>query len=310
MPATYRLQDSVDDWMTRDIYTIEPKKTILDVAKIMNEKSIGSVIVQEKPKGFLKRTSSVPLGIITDTDIIRKIVAQNKKAISIQVSALMSSPLKTIEYDSSLADSAVILKDNNIRRLPVMKKGKLSGMLSTTDMMYGMLNLERFYALKSLASDLAEKKPEEQEISFEAKYWMVAPIAKITKTDTVLKAAEIMSEHKCGSLPVLLGKYLIGIITDTDIVRKVVAYEKDYLLTVDQFMTSIVITAKPDDSIVDIAKIMADHKLKRIPIVEDNIILGILSVIDIINVLLSIDKLSNAQDLIKMMYRGNAGYFR
>jgi len=78
----------VRTFMTKGVLTIEKDKTILYAAKLMSELNIGSLLVTEK---------DVPMGIITERDILSKVVAKELRPESIRVSKVMSAPLVTVE---------------------------------------------------------------------------------------------------------------------------------------------------------------------------------------------------------------------
>lgn len=113
------------DIMVKNVATIEPNKSILDVAILMKERSIGSLVVVEK---------SNPIGIITERDIVRKLVAEGRDASKVKVRELMSYPLITASPDDSFEELSKKMSLNEIRRLPVIdKNGRLVGIITATD---------------------------------------------------------------------------------------------------------------------------------------------------------------------------------
>ena len=74
-----------------------------------------------------------PLGIITESDIIKKVVAENLKASDVYVEEIMSSPIIVIDPYSALEEAMKIMGKCNIRRLPVVEKGKLIGIITHKD---------------------------------------------------------------------------------------------------------------------------------------------------------------------------------
>jgi signal-transduction protein with cAMP-binding, CBS, and nucleotidyltransferase domain len=73
------------------------------------------------------------VGILTDSDLIKKIIAKNKKPSSVKVKSIMSSPLVTSKPDETILEATRKMKRNNIKRLPVIENGKLVGILSLSD---------------------------------------------------------------------------------------------------------------------------------------------------------------------------------
>ena len=115
---------SVKDLMTKDVVTISSSKTVYDAAVLMTEKKIGSLIVID---------GTTPVGIVTERDLVRKVVYQRLLPQEIKISEIMSKPLVTIDPDSSIREAARLMLKNTIRRLPVVKDNKLAGILTTTD---------------------------------------------------------------------------------------------------------------------------------------------------------------------------------
>lgn len=114
----------VRDAMTRGVDTIDQKKNGLEAARAMRRKRRGCLVVVDGGK---------PVGIVTERDLVRKIVANNRDPEKIKILGVMSKPLLTIEAEASLRDAAQKMVQNRIRRLPVTEGGKLVGMLTTTD---------------------------------------------------------------------------------------------------------------------------------------------------------------------------------
>jgi CBS domain-containing protein len=96
--------------------------------------------------------------------------------------------------------------------------------------------------------------------------------------DTASQAATLMKQNDCGAIPVVAdGGKLVGIVTDRDIVLRVVAAGKDPRSTpVSAVMTADPTTVSPDSSSDDAEKLMADHQVRRLPVVEGARLVGIL----------------------------------
>jgi CBS domain-containing protein len=91
-----------------------------------------------------------------------------------------------------------------------------------------------------------------------------------------------MKQYNCGSLPVCTQDKLIGIITDRDItVRSVAAGEDVSHKRVGDVMTNDVVFANPETDVNDAAKIMSDRQIRRLPVVENNSLIGIVALGDI-----------------------------
>jgi len=111
----------------------------------------------------------------------------------------------------------------------------------------------------------------------------------------VTEAAQIMADVNCGAVPVCEGDKCVGMITDRDIVLRVVAKGEDFqTVTVRDCMTTPVITATPDTSAQDAAEIMANKQIRRLPIVEGNRLCGIVALGDMATVRIHVDEAGQA----------------
>ncbi len=111
---------------------------------------------------------------------------------------------------------------------------------------------------------------------------MTKSVAYINPQASVTEAAQLMQKHNVGSVPVCNENGLMGIITDRDIVVRNVAHGNDpHNTKVQDVMTSQVRAATPDMDMHDVAEMMAKNKIRRVPVVEENHIVGIVSLGDI-----------------------------
>ena len=114
----------VDYFMSKDIITADEETSVEDVAKVMGEKGIGSVIITSHEE---------PIGIFTERDLLTKFLAKDQ-SLKIEVGKVCSSPLITAPLGISIHDAAAIMTSKRIKRLPITKEGKLAGILSARDL--------------------------------------------------------------------------------------------------------------------------------------------------------------------------------
>ncbi len=111
---------------------------------------------------------------------------------------------------------------------------------------------------------------------------MTKNVASLNPEDTVEHAAQLMKEYNIGSLPVCNEEKVIGIITDRDIATRSSAEgENVQKQTVRDIMTSNPVTIKSDIDVRDAAKIMSERQIRRLPVVESNNLVGMLSLGDV-----------------------------
>jgi CBS domain-containing protein len=112
------------DVMIGNVLTVGPNTTVARAAKLMTERGVGSIIIARGQK---------PIGILTERDLLTKVVSTNSMPSKIRVGAIMSAPIITIDPDVSITEAARIMAQNKIRRLPVVERGKLIGILTASD---------------------------------------------------------------------------------------------------------------------------------------------------------------------------------
>lgn len=111
---------------------------------------------------------------------------------------------------------------------------------------------------------------------------MTNDVASLNPEDSIERAAELMKEFNIGSLPVCEGKKVIGIVTDRDIALRAVAEGKDNRnQTVKDVMSSNPVVIDSQADVKEAAKLMSDNQIRRIPIVEANSLVGMVSLGDI-----------------------------
>jgi len=117
----------VKDVMSSPVITTEENAPANRVAELMDKHGLGCIIVTGK-KGK-------PLGIITERDLVGRVLTRNVKPDTINAKDVMTSPLITIEPDETISEAARRMSRLNIRRLGVVYKGQLIGLLSSKDVL-------------------------------------------------------------------------------------------------------------------------------------------------------------------------------
>jgi len=111
------LSQKVGDLIERDFATLYEDANIVDATRLMNSKNTSSIIVR-------LRNSEEPIGIVTDKDILYRVVAESKDPSKISLKEIMSSPLLSVDKDVLVKDAVSIMRNNGIRRLIVTNKSK------------------------------------------------------------------------------------------------------------------------------------------------------------------------------------------
>ncbi|MHB1611195.1 MAG: CBS domain-containing protein [Sulfobacillus sp.] len=113
---------------------------------------------------------------------------------------------------------------------------------------------------------------------------MAKKVSTVSPSDSIQKAAQIMQQVDCGSTPVIEGDKVVGVVTDRDIAIKAVATGKSFDTPVKSVMFSHVVTCTPDTDARDAANKMAEHQVRRLPVVDHGKLVGILAIADLARV--------------------------
>jgi signal-transduction protein with cAMP-binding, CBS, and nucleotidyltransferase domain len=116
----------VIDAMTKQLVSVSADTSVFDCAVLMRKEHVGSIIVEEK--GAID-------GIVTEQDMLYKIVCENKDPKNTKVREIMTHDVAIINPDNDIADAMIKMSQLNIRRLPVVEEGKLVGMLTHKDIL-------------------------------------------------------------------------------------------------------------------------------------------------------------------------------
>lgn len=117
----------VKDVMSSPVITVNEKEPGTKVAQLMGKHDLGCIIVTGK--------DGKPLGIITERDLVTRILAKNRPRYKLAAKDVMTAPLITIDPDETLSEAARRMSRLNIRRLGVMYKGELVGVISSKDVL-------------------------------------------------------------------------------------------------------------------------------------------------------------------------------
>jgi CBS domain-containing protein len=110
-----------------DVVTVAPEATVLEVAQVMHSGHVGSVVVVEDHR---------PVGIITDRDIVVKVVAAERDPQAIHAKELMACPPALININYDPLDVTRIMRNRGVRRLPVVDENRhLLGIVSLDDVL-------------------------------------------------------------------------------------------------------------------------------------------------------------------------------
>ncbi|MEM1539546.1 MAG: CBS domain-containing protein [Candidatus Bathyarchaeia archaeon] len=152
-PETLSLK--VEDVMVREVITIDENSTVREAAEIMNKFEIGCLIAVRRGKA---------VGIITERDMLKRVVAEARDVNETKVKDVMSTPLIFVEPSMDLEEAVKLMFQMKIKKLPVVKGKRLIGLVSLTDI--ARVHPYIIEILKQLAARQATPKSMQKVISY------------------------------------------------------------------------------------------------------------------------------------------------
>jgi CBS domain-containing protein len=114
----------VRDVMSKDVRVVRPDTSVKEVVATMNKFDIGSIVVVQGDR---------PVGIITERDILRRLVEPCLAPETLTARQIMTSPVFTISETANIEETAKLMARKRVKKLPVINNGKLVGMITYTD---------------------------------------------------------------------------------------------------------------------------------------------------------------------------------
>ncbi|MEN3007023.1 MAG: CBS domain-containing protein [Candidatus Methanosuratincola petrocarbonis] len=250
--SEYKKHKHVSEIMSTELKYIEQERTMLEAAKIMGEHHIGSLLVKGQER---------PLGIVTERDLLTRVIAADKKPNEVRVFDVYSPRLVTIRPQATIREAA---------RTMIKQKGKL------------VVTEDRKAVGIVTASDLIKSLPEAPETTVLVKYFMTRKVRTVDPEEKIVNAAKIMGKERIGSLIVTKEGKPWGIFTERDLLSKVIYKEVSLEEEVQKFASSPLITIESDWSIHRAAMLMASRHVRRLPVLEDGELSGIITARDLV----------------------------
>ena len=115
----------LEEIMVKDIVTVKADASVKKAVELMNKHEIGCLIVVNEGK---------PVGIVTERDMLRRIIHELREPEKTKVTEIMSKPLITVTPKISAGDAAKLMLERKIKKLPVIENGRLVGLVTLTDL--------------------------------------------------------------------------------------------------------------------------------------------------------------------------------
>jgi CBS domain-containing protein len=155
---------SVSGFVTRDVKTEKEDQNVITACRIMHENNIGCVVIVSKNGANHEK----PIGIITERDVVRLLGSLNPSLLQTPLHEIISKPLITISLNSSIKDAIQTMQQKNIRRLVIVDKEKMVGIITDKDIFRAIMNNQDL--IPSLLSDKLLVEPKTVYDQF-GQYW-------------------------------------------------------------------------------------------------------------------------------------------
>ena len=253
LTVTPRSWLEVGDIMSRDVASVSPGCTVVSAAEIMSSNNISCIVVSDN--GCIS-------GIVTETDMLKKAVANGCDFSVMKIEQIMSSPVRSVSRNLSVMEAGKIMEAENIRRLVILDEKQPVGIITQSDMV-------RVLASYTLSKEVSEI--------------MTTDVAIIAGSENVKAAAEFMASQDISCLVVVDDDSVVGIFTERDLLKRIVAGKRDPARTsMKDVMSTPVVTVPPDCSILSARRLLEKTSIRRLVVVEDENLCGVITQTDIL----------------------------
>ncbi len=238
--------------MSQDVVTITPEASLDDAARIMGGKHIGSLIVVKY---------QTPVGIVTERDLLSKVLAFGLFLRDEKVEDVMSYPLAGVSLTAKIKEVAKLMISMK-SRLAVFDTGMLVGIIT--------------------ASDLIKSLPDVPETEVKVDDFMTKDVVTADEETSVISIAGIMGRQRIGSVIITREGEPFGIFTERDLLTAFLARGRALYTEVGSECSGPLIVIPAGTSVHRAAATMALKHIRRLPIVRDDKLIGIITARDLV----------------------------
>ena len=243
----------IEDIMSETIVSAAPDETVLSAARRMAKHNISCIVVT---------TADGPVGILTERDALRGVAGGYEDFLTAMVSEKMSSPVIAVSPDLPALDASALMESKRIKRLLVVRDDQLVGVVTQTDITRGLISMSPFKNISDLMS---------------------TEVVTVTATTTITEAAQLMASWNISCVVLMHRHEAAGIVTEKDILQRVVAGTEDPTATpVAEIMSFPVATVPPTYSVMSATRMMDSMHIHRLVVAQDGEVQGIVTQTDII----------------------------
>jgi CBS domain-containing protein len=243
----------IADIMSEAIVSASPDETVLSVARTMTEHNISCIVVT---------TAEGAVGILTERDVLRG-VANGDDLLTAVVAEKMSSPVISVPPDLPALEASSLMESKGIKRLAVTRDQHLVGVVTQTDITRGLISMSPFRNIADL---------------------MTPEVVTVDARTTITEAAQVMASRNISCVVLMHREEPAGIVTEKDILQRVVACNEDATTTpVAEIMSFPVAMVPPTYSVMSATRMMDEMHIHRLVVGRAGQVHGIVTQTDIIS---------------------------
>lgn len=240
------------DLMSHEVLTINPEASLDEAAQIMGRKHVGSLIVVKY---------KTPVGIVTERDLLSKVLAYGLFLKDEKVEQVMSYPLAGVSVNAKIKDVAQTM---------IAKKGRLAVFDSGT--LVGIIT----------ASDLVKSLPDVAETEVKVDDFMTKEVVVADEETSVINIAKIMGNQRIGSIIITREGKPFGIFTERDLLTNFLAKGKALFDEVGPICSRPLTVIPSGISAHRAAAIMTSKHIRRLPVTRNDELIGIITARDLV----------------------------
>lgn len=240
------------DLMSHEVLTINPEASLDEAAQIMGRKHVGSLIVVKY---------KTPVGIVTERDLLSKVLAYGLFLKDEKVEQVMSYPLAGVSVNAKIKDVAQTM---------IAKKGRLAVFDSGT--LVGIIT----------ASDLVKSLPDVAETEVKVDDFMTKEVVVADEETSVINIAKIMGNQRIGSIIITREGKPFGIFTERDLLTNFLAKGKALFDEVGPICSRPLTVIPAGISAHRAAAIMTSKHIRRLPVTRNDELIGIITARDLV----------------------------
>jgi CBS domain-containing protein len=265
---------TIRDYCQKPAASVGGEETVRAASQRMKQEGLGALVLVKEGR---------PLGIVTDRDLMVETLCNRLDPGTVRVEEVASRPLVTVREDAPVREAVRMIRRYAVRRLPVVdEKDQLVGIVAADDLL-SLIAAELSGLAVAVRTQSPGRDPQQESVATAMGDHYQKNVATIAAEASARDAADAMKAGAVGSLVVLREGRPAGIVTDRDLLERVVAVSRDAASTpVAELMSEPLHVARPEDPLDRVVELMSSAGVRRVPVVRDGELVGIVTLDDVV----------------------------